>query len=561
MVKKAFSFLNKEFHGINEAALLLGAFAFLSQILGLVRDRLLAHVVGAGSTLDIYYAAFRIPDFLYVSLASLASITVLMPFLVQKLDGENGKEKAQKFLNNVFSAFLLCMLAVSVVVFIFMPWLADFIAPGFTPAAHNSLVHISRIMLISPILIGLSNLLGTITQIFKKFFIFSLSPVFYNIGIIFGIIFLYPHFGVTGLGYGVILGAVFHLFIQLPTIAEVKFLPKFSKKIDWKEILHVVSVSLPRTLTLSVGSFAFIVLISLASKLVPGSISLFTFSFNLQSVPVGIIGISYSVAAFPMLVKSYSKKDMEKFRAQVITGIRQIILWSLPSIALFIVLRAQVVRVILGVSTFNWWQTRLTSAAVALFIISLASQSVVLLLVRAYYASGNTKKPLIVNVFSSAMIIVFGYLFIFLMMHAPLFSNFMESLLRVKGVPGTQMLALPLAYALGSILNVFLLWAIFKKEFFKGISSGLSKTIFEVGFASVVIGIVTYFFLTVFDDVFLLHTFIGVLLQGLCSGIIGIFSGVVTLHLLKNREYLSVVEAFSKKFWKRAVSVPEQRQL
>jgi peptidoglycan biosynthesis protein MviN/MurJ (putative lipid II flippase) len=97
MVKKLFTFLNKEFHGVNEAALLLGSFAFLSQILGLVRDRLLAHSVGAGINLDIYYAAFRIPDFLYVSVASLASITVLMPFIVEKMKGENGKSDAQKF--------------------------------------------------------------------------------------------------------------------------------------------------------------------------------------------------------------------------------------------------------------------------------------------------------------------------------------------------------------------------------------------------------------------------------------------------------------------------------
>ena len=184
MVKRILTFLNKEFHGVNEAALMLGGFAFLSQLLGLVRDRTLAHIVGAGPMLDIYYAAFRIPDFLYISVASLASVTVLMPFLVDKINtGNDGKEKARKFINNIFSAYMLFMIVISVVVAIFIPYIAHYIAPGFRDEQLSLLVTTSRIMLLSPIFIGLSNLIGTITQLFKNFFIFSLSPIFYNIGI------------------------------------------------------------------------------------------------------------------------------------------------------------------------------------------------------------------------------------------------------------------------------------------------------------------------------------------------------------------------------------------
>lgn len=561
MVKKVLLFLNKEFHGINEAALLLGSFTFLSQILGLVRDRLLAHVVGAGNTLDIYYAAFRIPDFLYVSTASLASITVLMPFFVNYLENSDGFERSKKFLSNVFSAFMLCMFMVSIIVYFLLPWLANIIAPGFDFESKKMLISTSRIMLLSPIFIGASNLFGTITQIKKKFFIFSLSPVFYNIGIIMGIIFFYPIFGVVGLSYGVILGAIFHLLIQIPTLIRYGYFPSFKLKIDWKEIYKVVKVSLPRTLTLSCGSLAFIALISLASKLSPGSISLFTFSFNLQSVPVGIIGISYSVDVFPVLVKAYAKKDIESFRSHVVHGIRQIILWSLPTIALFVVLRAQIVRVLLGVNTFSWAHTRLTAASVALFIISLASQAVVLLLVRAYYASGNTKKPLYINIFSSIMIIIFGYILLLLFKGSLNFSYFMENILRVEGVPGTNMLALPFAYALGSLLNVFLLWFSFKKDFLKEICSGFTRTIIEVGFASFVIGLMSYISLGYFDDIFILHTFGGIFAQGFFAGLIGIFSGILVLFLIKNKEYLSIANSISNKIWNKHISIPEQQDL
>ena len=171
MVKKILTFLNKEFHGVNEAALLLGGFAFVSQLLGLVRDRTLAHIIGPGPVLDIYYAAFRIPDFLYLSIASLASITVLMPFLIGKIqkNSDNGAD-ARRFLNNVFSAYMMFMVGICILVALLMPYIAREVAPGFSNAQLALLVTTSRIMLFSPIFIGLSNLIGTITQIFRNFF-------------------------------------------------------------------------------------------------------------------------------------------------------------------------------------------------------------------------------------------------------------------------------------------------------------------------------------------------------------------------------------------------------
>jgi putative peptidoglycan lipid II flippase len=562
MVNKILTFLNKEFHGVNEAALLLGGFAFLSQLLGLIRDRTLAHVVGAGPVLDVYYAAFRIPDFLYISIASLASITVLMPFLMDKINSDSdGVNKARTFINSVFSVYMLFMVIMSVLVAIFMPYIAKYIAPGFSEVQLHSLVTTSRIMLLSPIFIGLSNLIGTITQLFRNFFIFSLSPVFYNVGILLGIIFLYPLYGVYGLAYGVIIGAILHLSIQIPTVIRHGFFPKFTSRIIWKEILHVVKVSAPRTFTLSCNSLAFMVLIAMASTLKAGSISLFTFSYNLQSVPVGIIGISYSVAAFPILVKSFSMKDMDNFISHITAAARQIIFWSLPVIALLIVLRAQIVRVILGSNTFSWADTRLTAAAVALFIISLASQSLVLLFVRGYYAAGNTKKPLFVNVFSSVMVIVFSYILIYIFGTFPGVLSYLEILLRVYDVPGTIMLALPLAYALGSLLNFFLIWILFKKDFLRGTSSHLEKTFIQSMTAALVMGVVAYVALGVFDDIFTISTGKGIFFQGLFSGLIGISFGVFTLAIMKNKELADLAKALSHKFWRGRVVAPEQGEL
>lgn len=561
MVKKLFKLLNKEFHGVNEAALLLGSFTFISQLLGLYRDRVLAHMIGPGPTLDVYYAAFRIPDFLYLSIASLASITVLMPFLVDKIhNGKDGKLSAQKFINNIFSAYMIFMVLICGFIYVLMPYIAPFIAPGFDSEQLALLVTTSRWMLLSPFFIGLSNLIGTITQLFKNFFVFSLSPIFYNLGILCGIFLFYPVYGVYGLAMGVVLGAFMHLSVQIPIVISRGFFPSF-RSINWKEIWSVVKISLPRTLTLSCGSLAFLSLIAIASTMKSGSISLFNFAFNLQSVPVGVIGISYSVAAFPVLVRSFSTKDMSTFIGHVLGSAKQIIFWSLPVISLVIVLRAQIVRVALGTNTFSWSDTRLTAAAAALFIISLMTQSLVLLLVRGYYATGNTKKPLFVNVSSSIATIIFAFLLINLFKNNSSVLIFIESLMRVKGVAGTDMFALPIAFVLGSTMNFFLIWTLFKKDFLKNINSGIGKTFLHSMLSAVVMGVVAYMMLNIFDDIFLVQTGFGIFAQGFFSGIVGIFMGVIVLIILKNEELQDIYGALQKKFWRTKPIAPEQGEL
>lgn len=560
MPKRILTFFNKEFNGINEAALLLGGFAFLSQILGLIRDRSLASIIGAGPVLDIYYAAFRIPDFIYISIASLASVTVILPFLVEKIKGE-GNRNARLFLNNIFSAYMLFMVIVSLIIVILMPYIAPYIAPGFSESQLSSLITTSRIMLFSPIFIGLSNLIGSVTQLFRNFFIFSLSPIFYNLGILFGIICFYPIFGVYGLAYGVILGAILHLLIQVPVVVRHGLFPRLTFKINWKEVFSVIKFSIPRTIALSSNSLAFIFLIAMASTLKEGSISLFTFSFNLQSVPVGIIGISYSVAAFPILVRYFSIKDMENFIENIIGAAKQIIFWTFPAIALIIVLRAQIVRVVLGVNTFTWADTRLTAAAVALFIVSLATQSLVLLFVRGYYAASKTKRPLIINVLSSFMIILFAYLILYIFKTYPNLLSALEGILRVRGVPGTIMLALPIAYALGSIFNFFLIWIMFRRDFLKSKGTKLYKTFIESFLGAVTMGLFAYISLNLLSNIFKLDTFIGIFLQGFISGIIGICAGIFVLFIFKNKELLDIVKTLSHKFSSSRVVAPEQTEL
>lgn len=320
-------------------------------------------------------------------------------------------------------------------------------------------------------------------------------------------------------------------------------------------------LSLPRTLALALNSIAIAVIVSIASTIREGSISLFNFAYNLQSVPISIIGVSYSVAAFPALAHAFSTGQITNFKEQIVNASRQIIFWSLPIVFLFIVLRAQIVRVILGSGSFSWSNTRLTAAALALFAISVVAQSLIVLFTRGYYAAGKTRRPLVVNLVFTALEIIFAILLLkYFQSHAE-FRYFIESLLRVEDVPGTALLMLPLGYSLGTILNFFGLWFLFKYDFLKDRRGSLARTFFEVFAASFFMAFVAYLFLGLFGRIFDINTFWGILGQGFLSGIFGIFAGIVVFVLLKNQEFKEVIATFRKKFWKTKIILPSQTDL
>ena len=559
-MNKILKIFSKEFTNMNQAALLLGVFTLLSQVLALIRDRSLAHFIGPSAGLDAYYAAFRIPDLIFISIASLASITVLIPFIVAKMRGEEVTEEAKKFLNDVFTVFFLALILVAAIAFFLMPHLVFFIAPGFTHTMQMKVVWMSRIMLLSPIFMGLSNLFGTVTQLFRKFFIFSLSPVFYNLGIIFGIIILYPIFGIYGLAFGVVIGALLHMLIQVVAALVCGLSPKFSFSINFKDIRKAILTSFPRTIGLAMNSISLIVIVALASYLKSGSISIFNFSYNLQTVPLNIIGVSYAVAAFPTMAKSFTAGKMNEFKNHLRMAARQIIFWSLPITFLFVVLRAQIVRVLLGSGAFSWQDTRLASAALAVFSFSILAQSMIGLLSRSYYAGGKTTRPLIVNSICSVFIMVLSPLLLFCFNTFSVFRYFVESMLKVTDIPGTAILMLPLAYTIGTILNFILHWIFVKKDFLKD-EAFIAKSFFQSLGASFFIGFISYLGLNAFSPIFGLTTFWGVFLQGFFSGSLGILAGFIVLYLLKNEELIDLIKTLKTKFWRVKVIVPSQEEL
>lgn len=549
---------NKEISNLHQAAYLLGFFAILSQILALFRDRLLASMFGAGQSLDIYYAAFRIPDIVFATVASLVSVSVIIPFLVDRIDRD--KEEAKRFLDNIFTFYMIVMCVVSAGLFLSAPALIKVLFPSISGGGfYSELVSMTRILLLSPFLLGLSNLFASVTQVYRRFFVYAIAPVMYNIGIMFGILVLYPLYGLSGLTWGVVSGALLHLLIQIPPAITSGLLPRFRFSFDFTSIKKVIYISLPRTITVSANELTELFLISFASFLIPGSISVFNFSFNLQSVPFSIIGVSYALAAFPTLTRLFSKGNREQFLEQMIISSRHIIFWSIPISVLFIVLRAQIVRTILGAGKFNWEDTRLTAAALALFTVSLVAQNLTTLFVRSYYARGKTKPPLYMNMFSAGLIVIVSYALVSLFQNIPLFRDFIEVALKVEDIPGTIVLMLPLGYTIGTLVNMCIHWYAFETEYTK-YSKTVLKTFFQTMGASLIMGYVAYQALGFFGPLFDLETLLGIFLQGLCAGIFGIITCISVLFLLKSTELSDVWTTLHKKIWRAKVIAPDVTQ-
>jgi putative peptidoglycan lipid II flippase len=280
----------------------------------------------------------------------------------------------------------------------------------------------------------------------------------------------------------------------------------------------------------------------------------------LQTVPVGIIGISYAVASFPTLVKSYVQ-NKALYIDHLITASRAILFWSIPFAVVFIVFRAHIVRIVLGAGAFSWNDTKLTAAALGLFAIGVISQNLVHLFVRAYYAEGNTRLPLLINT-GTAIITIVGALGLrSLYEHVPAFAHGLTTLLRVPDIAGGAVLVFPIAFALGSIMNALVLFILFCGKIPQVLRLPYYRSILQSFFAAIVAGVFAYGALGALAPIANQDTFSGIFLQALIAGIVYIITWIVAQELLGNREYHGIKQMLLKKIWKTEVIVPEHEEL
>lgn len=393
---------------IQKTAIMIAGFTFLSQLLSLFRDRLFANRVGTGLTLDSYYYAFRIPDILFAVFTALVSVTVLIPLLV-KYDKDGDHKTMKKVYNILFSFFFIFSTVLILLLIIFMPFLVEHIvAPGVRDLnAINNIILFSRLLLLQPFFLGLSNLLGSYTQMKEKFLLYSLSPLIYNIATIFGLVFLYPFFGIKGVIYGILIGSVLHGLIQIPFIHTNKFLPVFIKikKADLPIIKDIVLSSLPRAFILSLFQIQFLFLNSFASLSSAGNTSILNFANNLQGVPMALIGVSFVVASFPRFTKRFAEGDEKSFWDIFQYTVKKILVYcGLATVAVWF-LKDYIVLVILG----DIEAYKIIALSFGIFTLSLIPQCLQLLIVRVYYARGENKTPAFLSIIGTVLIILLAY--------------------------------------------------------------------------------------------------------------------------------------------------------
>ncbi len=490
-MKRITDFINKGFIDVGQAALIISALGLITQILGFVRDRALAHVLGPTQLLDIYYTAFRIPDFLFNSIATLVSVTILLPFLANHLKEEGDRVNAKKFLSDMASFFALLIAVISVIVFFAMPAIAKIIAPQYGLTDTKLLISISRIMLLSPVFLGFSNIFGIVTQYYKQYALWSCAPLVYNLGIVIGITVLFPQFGLWGLAWGVVLGAAGHMALQIPAVKKHRLFPTFHRY-SWTTIKTVFMQAIPRTIALSLNSLVLIWIVAFASKFGVGAVSLFTFALTVQMVPVSMIGLSFAVASFPHLAKSHAENAHDNFYHTAHTVTEKIFFWSLPASVVFFIFRTQIIYILLGSYKFTYVHAKVTGAALGIFVLSLATQGILYVLVRMYYAVGNTKQPLIVNGTASLLLIAMVYVGYTATIQYPQIVAYITNIFGITGLPHANLIMLPLAYTIGAYINLGLMYISIKKHFPRYSARSIVNHGADVVGASILLAVVIY---------------------------------------------------------------------
>ncbi len=521
MLKKLFSFENE--FTITKAAIIVGVFAFASKLLALVRDPLFTSKFGGDKiyVLDVYNSAFRIPDFIF-SLFILGTLSVaLIPIFVDIMILE--KARAEKFANTVITLTMLTMAGIFLLLYVLAWPITKLLVPGFSQILLSQTVGLTRIIILSQIIFTLSNICTNILYSYKRFIMAGLAPILYNVGIIVGILFFYPHFGINGLGYGVLLGAVLHLLVQLPELTRASFRLYPAWQLKDPAIKKFFKLYIPRIFAVDLSVFGLLISTFIASTLKAGSIGIFTLALNILSIPVSIIALSVATAVFPALSEAFAKNDESVFLNMLKKTLIQIFYFMIPMTLLMLIFRAQGVRLYLGHGNFTWENTILTFNILGVLIFSVISQSLTPILSRAFFARQNTIIPVSINLGAMLVNLILAF--------------WLKNGYGIIGVAA--------AFSIASILNCTVLFMLLRMRLtktslspdaLKQFDSELFTVFSKIILASIAMALSSYgsiYFLARFANT---HTVIGLLLQVSLSGLFGLIVFFIASSGLKLRE-------------------------
>ncbi|HRY60129.1 MAG TPA: murein biosynthesis integral membrane protein MurJ [Patescibacteria group bacterium] len=508
---------------VGSNAIIIAAASLASRLLGIFRDRVLASEFGAGQTLDTYYSAFRIPDLIFNLLILGALSSAFIP-VFSKLFFKDEKA-AWKMVGNFINVVLSVLVVAMIVVFIFAPWLMKLISPGFNTVQLEDVTMLTRIMLLSPLFFAVSSIIGGVLNSLGRFFVYSLAPILYNIGIIIGALYLVPLWGISGLAWGVVFGAMAHMLVQTPTFFKAGF--RIQKVFDYKEkyLLRIIKLMLPVTIGLAVVQINLLVDNIIGSTLENGSIAIINLATNIISMPVGLVGISFAVSVFPVLSYAYSQKKEDVFVENFVSTFKMILFLIIPSMIFAIIFRAHIVRILLGAGLFNVSNTIWTSRTLGYMAFGLVAQALIPFLTRAFYASGDTKTPVKI-VFISVLVNVVA-------------SIFFTKVLDYKVV------GLALSATIAAFVNVFFLLGLLTKKFHHIDFNRLFMATGEYLAFSIIAGLASYGTLYFIEPYFYTIRTIGLIGQTAIAVFVGVFVYLLLSTIFKSKEAQKFTDSFA----------------
>jgi putative peptidoglycan lipid II flippase len=380
------------------------AFGFIgSRLLGIVRTVAIAGAFGASPDVDAYNIAFRVPDLIFQVLAGATLGSAFIPVFA-RLYRREGEEAAWRLASHVINIVTAATAALCVIAFIFAPLLVPLLAPGLGKdiGRHDELtgeaVTLTRIMLLSPLLFAVSGMVTGILNGRQRFLLPALSPMLYNLAIIFGAVFLADRWGVKGLAYGVVAGAALHLLVQVPGLFQerMKWQPGFGRADP--AVREVARLMGPRVIGLAAAQFNFVVTGFFASKVGASVISQLTYAWLLATLPLALFGMALSTAVFPRLADHAADEDMESLRVTISRVLRVIMFLTIPAALGLAILREPATVVLLERGEFTRFDSLITASALGWYCLGIVPQAGIEIHSRGFYALGDTRTPVILAV-------------------------------------------------------------------------------------------------------------------------------------------------------------------
>ena len=387
--------LNISHNNVHTIALVLGAMSVIGYIVSFLRDRAFAHHFGPSEMLDVYVASFRIPDLLFIVATAFISVYALLPMFEEKK--QEGEKSLREFIDTSFYFLLIFLIFGGTLLFFLVPVLSGYFFSGLSAGAFDTFILFSRVFLIQAILFSISNFFTGILQFKRKFLLYALLPIIYNLGIMLGVLVLYPLYGANGLMFGVLIGVMLNVGIQLPIILRNNLLPRIAPTRRMvRECGRTVLLSLPRASALLFTSASQLVIFGAVISLSQGVLSIFYFANTMKMVPLTIVGLAYSVASFPVLVRLFTEGNMESVRETIERSLCRLLLFILPLIAFIFTLREPLISFFFETGLFTPENTAVTAAIVGVFVFSALTMSIVFFAARAFYACKKSFTPFFV---------------------------------------------------------------------------------------------------------------------------------------------------------------------